>query len=198
MDAKKLAGYVFGTLVRPGRTFSLLLKEKRPMAYGLACVLLVGVLYSISVAFGYLNGFGAMVQPFIPIGAKDYYLYETFFTVPAYLLAALTFAAVAQSLSALSGGKGRFEDCVAVSGFALYATILPLMWVPETILMVFIPTLKFPFAPDIARQVLTFVWQAAVVTIGVRKAQDLSWGKTVAISAVAYVAYFAIFWTYIR
>ena len=61
MNAKTLnqfAIYAWGTLVYPGATFEKLLSEPKPIVYGSAAILFVGMPYSIVSFVGYLNGFG--------------------------------------------------------------------------------------------------------------------------------------------
>lgn len=206
--AKIFAAYVWGTWLRPGTTFEKLLTEPRPISYGSLAILLVGTLYTITVIIGYLNGFGAAVPPFLPIAAQDYYLAEAFFTIPVFWICALTLAAVVQFLSVFSGGKGKFEDCVAVAGFSLFITIIPFMWIPETIMVVFnlhSPGVELagtigldPTVDLIFRQCGTVLWQLTVTLIGVKKVQQLSWGKTLVIGLAGFVVYVVVFWTYIR
>jgi len=206
--ARQFAAYAWGTLLRPGTTFEKLLAEPLPIVYGSLAILLVGALYTITVIIGYLNGFGAPTLPFLPIAAKDYYLYEAFFTIPVFWICALILAAVVQFFSVFSGGKGKFEDGVAIAGFSLFITIIPFMWIPETIMVVFnlhLPGAELtgtigldPTVDLIFRQCGTVLWQLAVTLIGVRKVQRLSWGKTLLIGLIGFIVYVVVFWTYIR
>ena len=205
--AARMRRYAAGTLTRPQATFRELLDDPLSMGYGFAAILLTGGLYTITVIFGYLNGFGAVVQPWIPLPAEDYYLYEAFFGLPVFMLSTLVYAAVVQSLSVFLGGRGTFEECLSVAGFSLWITIIPLMWIPETATMVFLPhlrtgelggTLGLAPALDMARQLITFFWQIVVTLIGLKQVQRFSWQKTLIIGLIGYAAYWVIFWTYIR
>ena len=207
-EPRRFAAYALGTLIRPGATFERLLAEPRPIAYGATAILLVGALYTVTTVIGYLNGFGAYTPPFLPIAQKDYYLFQPFFTIPIFWLCTLVCAGVVQFFSAFAGGRGKFENGVAVAGFSLFMTIVPLMWIPETIMFAFnlhlpgeelVGTIGLDPAVDlIFRQGGTVLWQLAVTMIGVRKVQRLSWGKTLVIGLMGFVAYFLVFWTYIR
>ena len=206
--ARQFAAYAWGALLRPGTTFEKILAEPLPIFYGSLAILLVGALYAITVIIGYLNGFGAPTPPFLPIAAKDYYLYEAFFTIPVFWICALILAAVVQFLAVFSGGQGKFEDGVAVAGFSLFITIIPFMWIPETIMVVFnlhLPGAELtgtiglnPTVDLVFRQGGTVLWQLAVTLIGVKKVQQLSWRKTLVIGLIGFIVYVAVFWTYIR
>jgi hypothetical protein len=38
-------------------------------------------MYTVTVGVGYLNGFGAVLKPWLPIPAEDYYFWETLFVI---------------------------------------------------------------------------------------------------------------------
>jgi len=113
---KQFTAYAWGTLFHPGTTFQRLVTEPAALTYATTALLLVGALYTIATIIGYLNGFGACTLPWLPINAKDYYYYMAFFTIPAFWLTTLVYAAVVQFLSAFFQGKGKFEDCVFING----------------------------------------------------------------------------------
>ena len=64
---KQFFRYVLGTLFSPRRTFITLLTDSHRLYHGTGAALLLGILYTIIVYFGYLNGFGAVVEPWIPL-----------------------------------------------------------------------------------------------------------------------------------
>ena len=210
MNAKTLnqfAVYACGTLVHPGATFEKLLSEPRRIAYGSAAIMFVGALYTIVSFVGYLNGFGPCVQPFLPIPVKEYYFYQTFFTILVFWLTTLIFAAVVQFFSSFFGGEGKFEDCVAVFGFSFHITMIPLMWIPEAIMVTFNlhspanelcgTTTLGPIADNI-RMAAAALWPIVVTFIGLKKVQRFSWLKVLVIGLVGVILYEAVFWTYIR
>jgi hypothetical protein len=73
-------GYVVGIALLPRKTTRRLLEDPHRLRQTTAASLLMGVLYTASVFIGYLHGFGAVMEPWLPIPARDYYLWETFFT----------------------------------------------------------------------------------------------------------------------
>ena len=210
MNAKTLnqfAVYAWGTLVHPGATFEKLLSEPRHLSYGSAAILFVGALYTIVSFVGYLNGFGPCSPPFLPIPIREYYFYQIFFTILVFWLTTLVFAAVIQFSSVFIGGKGRFEECVAVFGFSFHITMIPLMLIPEAIMFTFnlhspanelCGTTGLGPVADNIRMVAAALWPVVVTFIGVKKVQRYSWLKVLVIGLIGLVLYEAVFWTYIR
>lgn len=210
MNAKTLnqfVVYAWGTLVRPGKTFEKILTEPKHIVYGSAAILFVGVLYSIVSFVGYLNGFGPCSQPFLPIPFREYYFYQTFFTIPVFWLTTLVFTAVVQFFSSFLDGKGKFEDGVAVFGFSFHVTMIPLMLIPEAIMLTFnwhsptnelCGTTKLGPVADTIRMIAAALWPVVVTFIGLKKAQQYSWLKVLVIGLIGLVLYEAVFWTYIR
>lgn len=103
----------------------------------------------------------------LPIPAADYYLWETFFTIPVFFLILACAAAIAQLVSRAWRGRGTFEDTFAVLSLGILLPTFPLMWMPETLVLVFLPQLRaeplggFSFMPDWlnnARQICVPVW----------------------------------------
>jgi hypothetical protein len=201
---KKFLKYVLGTLVCPESTLEKILEEPSRLVYGTGAVIFVGVLYTTAALIGYFHGFGAVVEPWIPISAEHYYLYLAPFGIPLFLLLTLIPAAIVQFSSRFLGGKGTFEDCVAVFGFSIWVPILPFMWFPEALSFIAFTKSTLPWWLELTpmihniRQILAVLWAFAVTIIGIRKVQKFSWGKSIIVGLVALVATMIIAITYIR
>lgn len=163
-------GYIAGMALLHRGTTGRLVQDPRRLRHGAAACLLIGVLYTVSVLAGYLHGFGAVMKPWLPIPARDYYLWETIFTIPAFFVILATAGAVTQLVARALGGRGTFEDTFCVLSLGIFLPTFLLMWVPETMVLVFLPQLRaeqlggFSFMPDwldIARQVAVPVWAIA-------------------------------------
>src|SRR5512139_127661 len=107
------------------------------------------------------------MAPALPIPARDYYFWETFFTIPVFFIVLATAAAITQLVSRALRGEGTFEDTFCVLSLGVLLPTFLLMWVPETLLLVFLPELRaeqlggFSFMPhwlDIARQIGVPLW----------------------------------------
>lgn len=180
---RDLFGFVVGMALRPRlTTVRLLQRPKRPQL-GVAACLFIGGLYTATVFIGYLHGFGAVWEPWLPIPARDYYFWETFFTIPAFIVIAATAAAGTQLAGLALGGRGTFGDTFCVLALSVVLPTLLLMWVPETIVVVLMPDLRaeqlggFSFMPvwlDIARQVAVPLWLWVTATVAVALVHGLN------------------------
>lgn len=164
---QELIGYIVGMALLHRGTTRRLIQDPHRLRHGAAACLLIGVLYTVSVLAGYLHGFGAVMKPWLPIPARDYYLWETIFTIPAFFVILATAGAVTQLVARALGGTGTFEDTFCVLSLGILLPTFLLTWVPETLVLVFLPRLRaeqlggFSFMPDwlnIARQVAVPVW----------------------------------------
>lgn len=179
----------------------------RKIGYALILFITIGVLYTLTVAVGYQRGFGAFTEPFLSIPAEDYYLWESFFAIPVFLLAGIVYAGTARLLGAAFRGRGTFESLFAVYAAASTLPIFLTMWLPETILIVFFPEMRltplggfafFPLWLDILRQVAGFLWPIVVSTIGIREAEGKDWLTSGMTSLIAFIPTGALILIFVR
>jgi len=114
----------------PRRAFQRLGGERRRFAKGFRVTLLVGILYSLSVIG--LAASGAMLPApvFLPLDPHNYYFYEIFFTLPAFVLAWLISSGAGTLVSLVMGGRGPFKMAAATWAFAFAAPAF-MMWLPH-------------------------------------------------------------------
>jgi hypothetical protein len=174
---------IVGIAFRPRRATRALLAGEAALRTGLTAFAGLAAAYTFTVAWGWWNGFGAVVEPWLPIPAEDYYLWETFFAAPAYLVILIAFAGTTQLVAGAAGGRGRFEHVVAVLGLAMVLPTVLLMWLPETVLMVAVPGLRaeelggflgLPVWLDVARQLAVPVWMLRSGSLTVAEVHGVS------------------------
>jgi len=182
--------------IRPASTVATLKQDPSFFGYGIGAWLLMGLMYTVTVLIGYLNGFGAVVKPWIPIPAEDYYFWQTFFVIPVFFVVFVVAAGVMQLLARLMGGTGMFEDTFAVVALGSILPTFLFMWLPETLLMVFAPGIRagqlggFAFMPpwaDAVRQLIVPVWTIAVYVLALARLQSLSIARTVIVVILGMV-----------
>ena len=117
---KSFKDYYLGIIIRPRRTFDILMLDSHRLRFGLLAVLINIVLYTLVYVFLSIGG-GApsSFTPWLAIPAEDYYRYNQFFLAPSMFAAWILAAGVAQLLSRPFSGKGSFEDNLSVFGFAI-------------------------------------------------------------------------------
>lgn len=117
---KSFRDYYFGIIIRPRRTFDLLVLDSRRLRFGLLALLITIILYTLVYVFLTIGG-GApsTFTPWLAIPAEDYYKYNQFFLAPSMFAGWILAAGIAQLLSRPFSGKGSFEDNLSVFGFAI-------------------------------------------------------------------------------
>ena len=88
--------YVFWIAFRPARTTEKLLTDSARLRHAVTAWMAISLIYGAVAFVGGLRGFGAMVEPFLPLSAKEYYLWMAPLTPLIYLLNFLLFAGLVQ------------------------------------------------------------------------------------------------------
>ena len=144
--------------------------------------LFLGVVYTFSVQLAYSRGIGAQVEPFVTIPAAEYYFYQRFWQVPFFLLTSVLFSGVARLVAIPLAGQGRFEDVLCVSWVAQTLPMFLTMWLPETLMFVFLPGTPIrPLWLDVARQVAGIAWAIVVMVMGVGQVERLYWPRSLVV-----------------
>jgi hypothetical protein len=124
--------YLVGAVIRPRRTFGRLLEDPQRLDYGIAAILFIGALYTLTVIGFAVARADISFPAWIVIPRESYYFWEIFFALPVYLAAWILAAGLIQLLCKPCGGRGTFEEMLAVLGFAV-ALPSSVTWLPETV-----------------------------------------------------------------
>lgn len=187
----RLARLLISIALRPRATAKAITDDPAALNYGLCAWLLMGAMYTITVCLGWLNGFGAVVEPWLPIPPEDYYFWEMFFVIPVYFLVFITAAGTMQLVARGLGGGGSFEHTFTIVAMGGILPTFIFMWLPETLLMALFPSLRaealggFSFLPgwaDAVRQLIVPVWTIAVYSLALSTAKAVpAWKAVVAV-----------------
>ncbi|WP_069650780.1 YIP1 family protein [Caloranaerobacter ferrireducens] len=184
-----------------------LINDEYKITYGIVFLLLLGGLYTITVYVGYIRGFGAVVEPFLSIPAEEYYLWETFFTIPIFFLIAIVFAGVSRLLSIMFHGIGSFENNFVIYCIASVLPTLITMWIPETMLIIFFPDMRatplggFKIMPswiDLIRQIIGVIWPMIITIIGINISEKIGWLKSSIVTVVSFIPTAVLMLIFIR
>jgi hypothetical protein len=198
---RKFWSYCGGIVIHPQQTIRQVIMEEKKVAYGLAAVLLLSILYSIAVLISWAKG-GAPsgYEPFLRIPTESYYFWQTFFTVPVGLIGWIFFAGSTQLLSKKLSGQGSFEENLAVLGFP-YILMLPFSWLPEFI-CIFLShpwvTAIYSGAVTAIRVGISLIWFAAVSIVAIKKAQRLSTSRASLAAIVSLIPTIGLQMTYLH
>jgi hypothetical protein len=198
---RKFWSYCGGIVIHPQQTIRQVIMEEKKVAYGLAAVLLLSILYSIAVLISWAKG-GAPsgYEPFLRIPTESYYFWQTFFTVPVGLIGWIFFAGSTQLLSKKLSGQGSFEENLAVLGFP-YILMLPFSWLPEFI-CIFLShpwvTAIYSGAVTAIRVGISVIWFAAVSIVAIKQAQRLSTSRASLAAIVSLIPTIGLQMTYLH
>jgi len=207
MSTTKFLQYLLMPVYKPGSGLRQLIFDRRSVAYASLAIFLLGLLYSIALYSGYRHGFGAVTPPALNISAAQYYLWEAFFGIPVYFATAILFAGTARLLAMAWHGQGSFELLYAMYGLFSFLPMFILLWLPEAALMIFFPEQKsqplggFALMPawlDAARQILSVLWTLALLWLGVRQSERLSWASSLLVTLLGFIPTSAIVLIFIR
>ncbi|MHB8055254.1 MAG: hypothetical protein ACYDH3_08410, partial [Candidatus Aminicenantales bacterium] len=122
--------YLGAMFVAPRRGFRRLLTEKKRFAKGFRIMLFIGILYTISIAGLAVAGALLPAPGFLPLDSHNYYFYEMFFALPAFIGAWLLASGAGTIVSLALRGRGPFKAAAAAWAYA-FAAPLFLMWLPH-------------------------------------------------------------------
>ncbi len=113
-------GYLVGTLLRPRKTFDLLMSDPRRLKFGFAAISINAVVYTCVYIFLTMGG-GApsSFTPWLAVPKDVYYFYNQFWLAPSMFGGWILAAGVAHLLSKFFSGKGTFEDTLSALGFGI-------------------------------------------------------------------------------
>ncbi|MBN1136723.1 MAG: hypothetical protein JXM73_09055 [Anaerolineae bacterium] len=193
--------YWLKATLRPRRALAELKARPDKVAIALWVNVIFAILYSITAWIYHAIGRLPAIAPWAPIPEEQYYLYQTFWTLPWGLATWIMFSGIAHLL-AIAGKKEparySFEDALVVGGLAWVVPNLILMWLPETVLVpifgVFWPT----WVETLRLMALPPLWQSVFVAIGLRETHDVGWVWGLVIGLVTVTVFFVSFLAYMR
>jgi hypothetical protein len=212
MRSKSFKDYYFGTILRPGRTFTALLADERRLRFGLYAILINVVLYTLVYVF--LSAAGAAPSSFTPwlaIPEQVYYQYDRFILAPSMLMCWILAAGIAQLVSRAFSGKGSFEDMLSVFGFGISIACLASLlhdFTDSFLGAIGLLNLReyevILNSPTIWRTILWILYTLSFILFlvlfpkGVAAAQRIRRGPAVLVGVLAFIAYQGMFLVFNR
>lgn len=207
---KSFWGYLGGTMVSPARTFHMLQKDPNKISKGFKAVLLIGVLYTGTVAMLAASGALITAPAVIAVSAQNYYFFEIFFALPVSLAGWILAAGFARLLGMWGKGSGSFEGTLAALGFAVSLPMF-VTWIPETIFAVllllgmtqeeFMELMARPGFLQIfgwAYQIIAVLWMLGLVILAVGISQKLQPFRAALIGFLTLILFMAVMLIFIR
>ena len=193
--------YWFGSIIKPKQVFEEFSTDDAKLPVSLWILTLFATLYSITSILLYRAGMLPAFAPWMPIAEEQYYLYQTFWTIPWGLATGMMLAGSAHVIGVL-GREDKaftFEGALSVVTIAWVTPSFVLMWLPETVISLFFGEVPWPDWVEIARlAILAPIWQVVLTVIGIRQTHQAGWWRAIIIGLVTTGFGFLMFLPFMR
>ncbi len=193
--------YWFKAIVRPGESIDEFKSDPDKVVISFWINLLFAFLYSLTALMGYLAGQEIMLEPWIPVAEKSYYLYQTFWTIPWGLATWVMLAGICHLLALAGKGKGyryAYEDALLVVAIGWVLPWFVCGWLPETFFFMPLKVLPGALVEIVRLGVLPVIWQTMLIATGLRKTHEISWTKGIVIGFITNGVVFVMFVVFLR
>ena len=199
-------------LVAPRATFDALVRSPDRVAFGFGCVGITAALYTaIYVLLARGGGYPSSFDPWLAIPAADYYRYDIAFAAPCIFVGWILCSGVVHLASRAAGGRGSFEDTIAVLGLGLSASSWTTglhdlaLGILGNIGAIDLPSHELAMnEPGPARTILWIALAAYAVAFGVLFTKGLGAAQRVrapvaaALAALGFVVYQSVLFLFLR
>jgi len=193
--------YFFKATVSPGKVINEFQLNQHKLAISFWITFIFSVLYSITAFLIYIIQRPPAITPWIPIAEDQYYLYQTFWTIPWGLATWIMISGICHLLAVLGKRdpyKYKFEDALVICSLAWVIPSFYLMWIPETFLIA-----PFRIEPSFEIETLRLmiippIWQTLLTAIGLRQTHKVGWVKGIVIGFITVATSFIMFLAFMR
>ena len=207
----KTGRLIIGTIFRPVKTFKALVLEPRALSKGVRALLLIGVLYTLTVAGLALAGASVFAPPFLSLPADEYYIFEVFFAIPVFLLGWMAAGGLAYLLSRGRGeSRGSYEGLLAALALAITVPSF-VTWIPETVLTIVLllganqgEVMEYTARPGfwqmfvIAYQTAAGLWMLVLAGAAVRAVRGVKRTRAAVVSLATILVFLCLMIVFIR
>ncbi|NLI98037.1 hypothetical protein GX441_05175 [bacterium] len=207
--------YAWGIIANPVKTIRRLNDDPKRLLYGFFGVLTLGVLYAATALILWSRGIG-VESNWIRIPCEQHYLWQGFFNLPVSIAGGLLTSSVIYLIMPRNTrntantckksfseflDNDKFDDVLAAVGLPYGILVLPLMWLPETLVAIFWPSL---WTTPVWKIVSLFrvgfgsLWVLMSIIIAVKETCKPSWARAVFVGLVGMIAGLALSIVFIR
>ncbi|MFX1514501.1 MAG: YIP1 family protein [Promethearchaeota archaeon] len=193
--------YWFRAYLHPEKTLKEFHSDPNKILVSFWINFLFALLYVFTALLGFLTQRALAVEPWLPIAADTYYLYQTFWTVPWGLGTWILISGVGHLLAQVGnkeGTKGQFEDTLFVVTIGWIVPWSICGWLPETLILIPFDIWPPLWLELVRYMILPILWQTVLITLGLRITHEVSWIKGVLIGLISNGIVFILFMTYMR
>lgn len=198
MNKNEIIRVFFLPVYKPVKGITLLIRNKKKLAYSVLVFLFLGVIYTISVQLAYIKGIRPSVTPFINIPVENYYYWQRFWQVPLFFVTSIVFTGIVRLFAYTRNGKGNFVDLFCIVSAAQTFPMFITMWVPETIGFIFFSGSYMPVIVDILRQIIGIIWPLAIIIKGITISEEINLFYSLLFTIIASIPMTVLMVVFIR
>jgi len=192
--AYAFARYVLRLPLHTREVMCALLVEPRRLAFGMAGILALTLVYITGISLALLRHPGMMPlqTPLLRIAPERYYFYELGFLFPVALISVVVQAGVAHLVCRIRSSHGSFDDLFALTGFS-YIVVALIIGIPDLVLGFFGPPVSI--GPHVMIGTVCF---CVLSVYAVRISEAVSWWIAASAGALGLLANGGLEFTFMR
>jgi hypothetical protein len=197
----KFLQYSAGLFVRPHVALPALLRDPRRVGFGFLGPLILAAVYFVGISVALAMDVAHLPQLLVlNIPAEQYYSCERFFILPVGLAGTILTAGAIRLVAWWWNGQGHFEDLFALLGFSLIVVAV-VMGLPDFVISLLVgigilTPLGFEYVgPHVW---LGTAWYLLLTILAVKEVERLSWGKSILLALMGFVANGVVQFVFIR
>lgn len=198
----KMSEVFIGSIFTPKNTFNKLSNAVNNVTIGWAYTLGFSTMYSITAVLLAVNDWepNPDFPPFLPISTKDYYLYQSMFTIPVGIVGVGINTYSAYGLLHLFGANVKAQELWGPISVASTVPYFFFTWLPETFYHPWQEpgTVLFSSQVEVSRQIIAGLWCAGLNTVAIKTGTKLPWWKSSIIGLVSTAAMGTFMLTFYR
>jgi hypothetical protein len=164
-------------------------------------ILVFSFLYALTALLGFVSGQEILVDPWIPIPAETYYLYQFIWTIPWGLATWLMLTGICHLVARVgkkNGSVGSYDDTLLVVSIGWVLPWFICGWLPETLILIPFGVMPPAFVEIMRLGILSVIYQTVLVALGMRRTHNIGWIKGVVIGLVTNAVNFIMFFAFLR
>jgi len=202
----------FRMFYKPKASFESIFSQDKSLLYGFFALLVPAIGYTLFYIMAmYAGGSPSSFKPWLALPIEDYFTYDIFLTIPGYYLSWAGASVTVYLVSALMGGKARFDHMLAITGFGIgvatwssllhdltdaFLSVIGVISMQEYERLLNEPTFWRGLLWTLYS--LYFIWFLTLFTIGIKTAQRFSLLKSVIIAFIGLATFQVILLIFIR
>lgn len=174
------------SIIKPLSAYEEISYHSKARTWGWYTTLGFALLYSITAFVLWLRGWVPFAPPTLPLDFDNYYLYQTFFTIPVGVIGVGASYFISLGFLKLFKIDRRNQNLWAPISIASCLPSFFTMWGLETYIAIFVKANNWNYPVfDITRIAVGSVWTMILTIIAVQSIKETKWWQSILIGIIA-------------